>query len=137
MIDRRVFLLTGVAGAASSLLPTLSLAALTIEKNVPEAACYHQWQPMLGENFVVEESGRQLTQLKLSELREGTKAPRLNQFHLYFTNTSDVTLEERSYHLHHAVHGSHYLFLQPVMQSSGNPVYRTTFCLLDGDACYT
>jgi len=137
MIDRRVFLLTGVAGAASSLLPTLSLAAPAIEKNTPEAVWYHQWQPLLGESFIVAESGRQLTQLKLSELREGTKAPRLDQFHLYFTNSSDVTLEERSYHLHHPVHGSHHLFLQPVIQSSGNPIYRTTFCLLDGDSCYT
>jgi len=111
MIDRRAFLLTGIAGAASSLLPTLSLAAPDAEKQSQVATWYNQWQPLLGESFVVEEEGRQLTWLKLSELREGTKAPQVDQFHLYFTNTSAVTLEEGSYYLHHPEHGSQHLFL--------------------------
>jgi len=130
MIDRRAFILTGVAGAASTLLPTLSLAAPDAEKQSQVAAWNNQWQPLLEESFVVEEAGRLLTRLKLSELREGTKAPHVDQFHLYFTNTSAVTLEEGSYYLHHPEHGSQHLFLQPVIRSSGEPYYRATFSLL-------
>lgn len=130
MIDRRAFLLTGVAGAASTLLPTLSLAALDAEKQSQVTAWHKQWHPLLGEHFVVEEAGRSLTRLKLSELREGAKTSQVDQFHLYFTNASAVMLEERSYLLYHPELGGQDIFLQPVVQSSGSPYYRATFSLL-------
>ncbi len=128
-------MIAGAASAtASALSPALSLAAPDIGKTSLDTDRHKQWRQLLGESFVVEEAGTPLARLKLNELRKGQKAPRLDQFHLYFSNTGTVMLEERSYQLYHPESGSQQMFLQPVIQSSGDPYYRATFSLLVDDA---
>jgi len=132
MINRRTFFLSGVASATAGVLaPQLSLASLVINKpRLHSSMQQRQWERLLGASFIVEENGLQLTQLKLKELREGVKSPGLDQFHLYFTNTTSAILEERSYHLYHPELGGQGIFLQPVLRSVGDPYYRASFSLL-------
>ena len=138
MINRRTFFLSGVASVtAGALAPQLSLASLATGRSELQSSQHQrQWGRLLGESFIVEENGLRLTQLKLSELRQGPKRPLLDQFHLYFTNTGSIELEERSYHLYHPDLGRQDVFLQPILRSSGDPYYRASFALLVDDSSY-
>jgi hypothetical protein len=69
-------------------------------------------------------------QLKFTDLLKVPADPRLEQFHLYFTNTHPGSLKERSYLMHHAVLGDQHIFLQPLDQNSQGPHYRASFGLI-------
>ena len=131
MIDRRTILKNSVAGGmAAALTPGSLLGSVTLEKSPSESVGYRKFQQLLGTRFMVVEKNGQLTQLELTSLLENPLDPRLEQFYLYFSNTVESSLAERSYSMHHPVIGDQNMFLQPLDQNSDGPHYRASFSLL-------